>query len=311
MSYESQSSGIVDHAFLSNLYEHGRGNGFLTGGVCSSAGTDLDTDYTAFQVVVDGKWVSVAGGSVTHDAADATNPRMDMVVVSSAGAVSIVKGTATAESTSQTRPPLGTLTSGSLILCVVYITAGLSAIPDANLFDRRLMLDVAVEGPLVPNSAAITAASTTQQMSSNTTARVTAITVPHTIPVSTITFDVSAVGTGGTVAYGLFSNDGQTRLINDVTGSISGTGEATDTLSSTVYVPPGLYYLMVVPQSTADLTFHVYNISANGAGGAAAPSGMNESSGTVTVTAGTIPSTFDPDADVTYAAAGAPIVRLN
>lgn len=310
MSYTPQTSGITDHAFLQNLYEHGRGNGFLNGGVLSSAGTDLDTDYTAFQAVVDGTWVSVAAGSVTHDAADATNPRMDMVAVNSSGTVSIVKGTATAESTSQTRPPLGTLTSGSLIIGVVYILAGTTAINNNNVFDRRVMLDVNFEGPIVPRPVGFMDATTTQALSANTTARVTAVSVPHTIPVSAVTFDVSAVGASGTIAYGLFSNDGQTRLINDTTGTISGTGEHTETLSSTVYVPPGIYYVMAVSTASANVTFHSYNLTTNAPGGAAAPTGKNESSGTLTVTAGTIPATFDPDGDVTYAAAGAPVVRF-
>lgn len=310
MSLTVQPSGIIDWAFLQNLYEHGRGCGFLTGGVGSSAGTDLDTDYTAFQAVVDGTWVSVAAGNVTHDAADATNPRMDMVVVSSAGAVSIVKGTATPESSSQTRPPLGTLPAGSLILYVVYITNGITVIPAGNVFDRRVMIDITSEGPVVPYPTVPMDNSATQQMNSNTTARVTLVQVERTLSITRVTFDVSAVGTGGTLAYALFSNDGQTRLINEATAAISGTGEHTDTPTTTV-VPPGLYYVMAVVQSTADLTFHVYDLDPNGPGGAAAPAGMNESSGTVTVTAGTIPATFDPDGGVTFAAAGAPIVRLN
>ena len=43
MSYESQTSGIVDHAVWKNLYEHGRGNGFLTGGVVTSGLAIYDT----------------------------------------------------------------------------------------------------------------------------------------------------------------------------------------------------------------------------------------------------------------------------
>lgn len=138
MGYESQTSGIIDHAFLQNVYEGLDGNGIASGGVCTGTGTDRVVSYTAFTGTIDGVAVSVAGSSVTHDVGDATNPRSDMIVCNSSGTVSIVKGTATAESASQTRPPLGTLPAGSVILATVYVPAGATVILDANVFDRRI-----------------------------------------------------------------------------------------------------------------------------------------------------------------------------
>ncbi len=308
MSYGTQVSGIVDHAFLQNLFEHGRGNGFLTGGVVTSDGTDLDSDFTAFDAVVNGTWVHVAASKVTHDAGDATNPRMDAIAVNSSGTVSIVKGTATAESTSQTRPPLNALTAGLLIVSVLYVPSGASVALDANQFDRRLMIDVGFEGPISPQPPGITS-NTTTQYATNTTANVSLVELNRIIHATKWSMEATTVGTSGVFDFGLFSNDGQTRLINDFTGTISGTGLDTTTLATATSLPPGLYYVMTVPTSTADITFRSHTLV--GVNALAAPSGENEASGTVTVSAGTIPTTFNPDTDVTFAAAGAPQVRLD
>lgn len=140
MGYETHASGIVDHALLQNMYEGYIGHGFVSGGVVTSAGVDLETDYTGFTAYINGVVVTVAGGAVTHDAAHATLPRQDMVVCDNAGTVSIIKGTATAESsTIQSKPPLGTLPAGSLILATVYLAALDAVIADATIFDRRVM----------------------------------------------------------------------------------------------------------------------------------------------------------------------------
>ena len=298
MSYEAQTSGIVDHAFLQNLFEHGRRNGFLTGGVVTSDGTDLDSDFTAFEAVIDGTYVSVAASKVTHDAGDGSNPRMDAVVCNSSGTVSIVKGTATAETSSQTRPPLGTLPSGSLIMSTQYVPTSASVLLDANQFDRRVMIDVTTEGPLVPPSVDSVGALATKNITTNTTGRVGLIEVTRTMLVTNLVFEATAAGTTGTLDFALFSNDGQTQIIpSTTTASISGASVEATALATATVIPPGLYYIMFVPNGTAAITVRVYT----GAITAGSSAGVNEIAGTLTVTASTIPSTFDPDGDVTFA----------
>lgn len=140
MGYESQTSGIVDHAFLANLYEGMSGNGVISGGVLTGTGTDRVVSYTAFTAIIDGSFVSVGASSVTHSAGDATNPRMDLTECNASGTVAIVAGTPTAESASQTRPPLPAKTAGSIALGATYVPAAATVILDANVFDRRVII---------------------------------------------------------------------------------------------------------------------------------------------------------------------------
>lgn len=309
MSWEVQTSAIWNSAEIQNLYEHGRGNGFLNGGVTSSGGTDLEVDYTAFQAVVDGTWVSVAGSSVTHDAADGTKPRMDMIVVNSAGTVSIVKGVATAQSASQSRPPLGTLAAGSLVLAGVYIPASASVILNSNVFDKRVMIDQFAEGPIGPRPPGAIAR-VNEQYATNTAMHVGIIEVNHPIALTQISFQVATVGAAGTLGIALFSNDGQSRLFNETTASISGTGVHEHEMSATAYIPAGVYYIAINPDATADLTLSAWTAGVDPFDEAAATD-LNEISGTVSVTAGTIPATFNPDTGVTYAASVVAAVRFN
>lgn len=318
VGYEVQASGVVDHAFLQNAYQGINSNGFISangagnaGGVLTSAGSDLDTDYTAFTAIVNGTRVSVSASSVTHSAGDATNPRMDIVKVNSSGTVAIVEGTPTAESASQPRPPLGTLTAGDLMLAVVYVPALASVIQDSNIFDRRVVIqEYQAEGPMVLQPVVnTTGVAGTQQLNSNTTMTVGLVYVPCTISATSLTFAVTAVGTAGTLDVGLFSNDGQTRHISFTTASIAGTGNVRTTFTAVV-LTPGLYYLAMNPNSTADITVETWTGAAMGIEAAAA-AGENELSGTVTITASTMPTTFDPDAGVTYADDDVIAAKLN
>lgn len=155
--------------------------------------------------------------------------------------------------------------------------------------------------PAFPNNS-----TSTQQMNSNTTARVMRAILPLGKYVSKWSMEVTTVGATGTMAFGLFSEDGQTRFLSGVTGTVSGTGLDTTDITD-VYLPPGVYYVMAVSVGSTNLTMRV----ASAAGVTAAPASEREVSGTVTVTAGTIPATFDPDGDVTFNNLGAPIVRLD
>jgi hypothetical protein len=162
--------------------------------------------------------------------------------------------------------------------------------------------------PFAPAPVQIIDAQGALAFSSNTTARVTAIQVPFKITVSAIRMQATSAGTPGTIAFGLFSSDGQTRYFTGATGSISGASVQTVTLGTPVTVEPGLYYFMAVSQSTANVTMRIYQLQDPAT--TAAPSGAAEPSGTVTVTAGTIPTTFNPDTGVTFNAQGAPRVMF-
>ena len=80
----------------------------------------------------------VAVASVTIAAADATNPRIDTIVVTTAGAVAVRAGTAVAFTTTTTPKPLN-LTLGDVPLAQVLVPAAATAIAAANITDKRLI----------------------------------------------------------------------------------------------------------------------------------------------------------------------------
>ena len=165
------------------------------------------------------------------------------------------------------------------------------------------------DGPVELTFQAGNHASTSKQMNSNTTMYVGNVFCPAYVTVTSLQFYVQAVGAAGTIGIALFSSDGQTRLINVTSGSVSGTGKVSVAVSSVV-LEPGMYYIAFNTDSTTDLTITTYP-GPNSPFTAAADSGLKEAQGTVTVSAGTIPTTFNPDTDVTYAASACAVVRLN
>lgn len=72
-----------------------------------------------------------AGGTVTSDAADGTNPRIDVVVINQSGTVSITKGTAAAD---PVPPDIG---AGDLELAFLYLAQNDTAYASGDIFDRR------------------------------------------------------------------------------------------------------------------------------------------------------------------------------
>lgn len=89
-------------------------------------------------VVINGTLESTAyaGGTVTADAADVTNPRRDLVYYDQTGTVAIKKGTATAV-TSTTGPALPILDDDEIAVAELYIAANETTIDAGEITDRR------------------------------------------------------------------------------------------------------------------------------------------------------------------------------
>lgn len=142
---------------------------------------------------------------------------------------------------------------------------------------------------------------TTINAVTNTLARVGLISVPHTIEVSKVSFRVSTVSVAGTVDVSLYTEDGQTRVFSVTSGTLVTQTIETITLGSPVTLEPGNYYVVINANGTTDALVHSYSISvspfssgtANLNGGV---SGERVISGTMTITSGTPPTTFDPTA---------------
>lgn len=74
---------------------------------------------------------ALLGATIAVNAANATNPRIDIVYVSSAGVISYLAGTAAAS------PTAPALSAGGVLLAEIAVAAGTSSITAANVTDKR------------------------------------------------------------------------------------------------------------------------------------------------------------------------------
>lgn len=143
----------------------------------------------------------------------------------------------------------------------------------------------------------------------NTTAYVGLVTFPHNITANAITLDVQGFTTSGTMKVALYSEDGATRLFNVTSSTISGTGVLTIALSS-VSITAGNYYLLVVSVSTLDIVMYGWNTNGTGASVFGNVTTKKVWEGTLTVSAGTPPSTITPTS-ITWAANSTVVSRFD
>lgn len=121
---------------ISDQIEGGYGLDVATeGAVTPSAGLTLAVaaiSANAYRIAGAPVTAAYAGGTVTHGAAHATNPRLDLVYVDTAGAVGIVAGTAAAN---PEPPAIGATTR--MHLAEVRVPANAVAISVSDITDKR------------------------------------------------------------------------------------------------------------------------------------------------------------------------------
>lgn len=108
-------------------------------GCTITGGADMTPAVAAGGVLISGVMFAVAAGDVTITAADATNPRLDMVVVDNTGTKQVRAGTPAAN------PKPGTVGASDTAIAVVYVPAGATTIPTANITDMRVVI---TQGPI-------------------------------------------------------------------------------------------------------------------------------------------------------------------
>jgi hypothetical protein len=123
------------------------GNGVVSGCAVTAQGTPDMTVAVAAGVTrnADGTTATVASGNVTITTADATNPRIDLVVVSNAGVKSVTAGTAAAS------PVFPAIPANSVVLAAVYVPANDTTIATNQITDKRVVL-VTFSGSSFPAS---------------------------------------------------------------------------------------------------------------------------------------------------------------
>lgn len=110
-------------------------SGVISGCAVAAQGSpDMTVAVAAGVVQSLGTRLTFAGGNATFTAADGTNPRLDVVVVTSGNALAVRAGTAAAN------PLLPTLTAGDIALARVYVPANDTTIGSTQIIDARVLL---------------------------------------------------------------------------------------------------------------------------------------------------------------------------
>ncbi len=108
-------------------------------GLAVTGGADMTPAVAKGAVLTNGVLKAVAAADVTIGAADATNPRTDLIVVNSSGALAVRAGTAAAAP----KPPART--ANDVVIASVYVPANDTAIATSQITDRRVLIG---RGPL-------------------------------------------------------------------------------------------------------------------------------------------------------------------
>ncbi len=138
---------------------------------------------------------------------------------------------------------------------------------------------------------------TTGDVSVNTTAYAASFVLPASITVNKLSIDIVSVDVAGTLDIAIYSENGQTQHIAITTASISAGGIVTTAVSA-VTLAAGVYYILVIPNSTADINVRCY--TASGFQDFRAVTSEPLYSGVITgLTAGTLPATFTPSSITT------------
>jgi len=124
--------------------------------------------------------------------------------------------------------------------------------------------------------------------------------IPESITANKLSMWINSYTSSGTIRFALFSQDGQTQVIpTTTTATISaGSQQITTSLASPVSISAGKYYIAFLYTGTSNFEVMRQDPSAN-ASNLNFVTGKYYYSGYKTVTASTMPSTFDPTASVT------------
>lgn len=125
--------------YLEVLVEGVSGLNCVLSGCAVTGGSSLVLTVAKGAVLSNGVMFAVAAANPTLTTADATNPRLDLIVITSAGAVAVRTGTAAAAP----KPAVRTL--NDVALAVVYVPALDLVVPTSQIKDLRMMRE---RGPI-------------------------------------------------------------------------------------------------------------------------------------------------------------------
>lgn len=120
---------------LAGLVASLAGDGVLSGcGVTAQGSPDTTVAVAAGLIRIQGYFCYVVAANVTNFGGDASNPRIDLVVVDYNGTLSRVAGTAAAQ------PVAPAIPANSIALAQIYVPANDTAIGSNQIIDRRVLV---------------------------------------------------------------------------------------------------------------------------------------------------------------------------
>lgn len=172
--------------------------------------------------------------------------------------------------------------------------------------------------PMSPmyNNSSGGAPGTAIALSSNTTMYVGQVVVPFAITANKISiYTGNTITTPGTVDITLYSEIGQTQIFAVTTASLSAATTVYTTALSAVLIPAGIYYIAINSNTTFNGDIYFYNITNSGAFALTSlQSGVTSEpvlQGTMTITASTPATTFNPVSGITAATNSTLAFRLD
>src|SRR3990172_1750122 len=136
---DSDLQAILFQQYLEVLVAGINGLDCVLSGLAVTGGVDMTPAVAKGAVLSNGTMFAIAAADVTITAADATNPRLDLIVVTSAGALAVRAGTAAAAP----KPPART--ANDVLVAVVYVPANDTAIATTQIKDLRILRE---RGPI-------------------------------------------------------------------------------------------------------------------------------------------------------------------
>lgn len=138
---QSDVQSILFSEYLAVLAEGVSGKNCVLSGLAATAqgSPDMTVAVAKGSVLSNGTLFAVAAANATIGTADGTNPRIDLVVINSSGAIAVRAGTAAAAP----KPPART--SNDVVIAAVWVPANDTTISSAQIVDMRAMRE---NGPI-------------------------------------------------------------------------------------------------------------------------------------------------------------------
>jgi len=131
---------ILFQEYLDVLVAGINGVDCVLSGLAVTGGADMTPAVAKGAVLSNGIMYAVAAADVTVTAADGTNPRIDLIVVTSAGALAVRAGTPAAA------PKPAARTANDVVIAAVYVPANDTSIETTKCIDMRVLR---TQGPIL------------------------------------------------------------------------------------------------------------------------------------------------------------------